>query len=69
MSTGILVTLAIAVIAAGLYVMLSEEIERVLAATVVAICGLVCLIAAPLPVQLLVFVGVFLSNRHGSWVE
>ena len=63
MSTGILLLIAIAAIASALYMMRSEEIERVLAATVAIVCALICLFAAPMPVQLLILLGVFLSNR------
>jgi len=64
MCTGILLTLAIAAMAAGLYAIGSEEIQRVLAATVMTICLLVCLVAAPWPVQALILLGVLFSSRH-----
>jgi len=69
MSAELLLILAIATIAASLYLILSEEIQRFLAATVFIICLLICLFIAPLPVQGLIFVGVLFSTRHLTAIE
>lgn len=69
MSTGLLLTSAIALIAGSLYLILSEEIQRVLAATVLIVCLLVCLVAAPLPIQGLILLGILVSSRHRPLVD
>ncbi len=55
MSTQLLLGLAIATIASSLYLMLSEEVPRMMAALVAIACFFICLVSAPLTVQLLIF--------------
>lgn len=64
MSTQLLLALAIATIASSFYRMLSEEVPRMMAAIVAIVCFLICLISAPLPVQLLIFFGLLSIYRH-----
>lgn len=58
----ILLNLALAAIAAGLYMVLSEEVPRLLAAIVMITCLFICLVIAPWPLQLLIFLGVLYMN-------
>lgn len=68
MSTQILLALAIATIASSLYLMLSEEVPRMMAAIVAIVCFLICLVLAPLPVQLLIFCCILSIHRHQTVV-
>lgn len=68
MSTQILLTLAIATIASRLYLMLSEEVPRMMAAIVAIVCFFICLVSAPLPVQLLILICILSIHRHQTAV-
>ncbi|MDY6939039.1 MAG: hypothetical protein SWY16_15385 [Cyanobacteriota bacterium] len=55
MSPLFIIAFIVATIAAYLYLNLSEEVPRIFALCIVAICFVLDLIVAPLPIQLTIF--------------
>ena len=63
MSSLFIISLVTALIALYLYLNLSEEIPRIFALAIVAICFVLDLIVAPWPVQLSILIGILVTTR------
>jgi hypothetical protein len=66
MSSLLLISLLTALGAAYFYLNVSEEIPRIMALTIVAICFILDLALAPWPIQLLILMLVLIATRNVS---